>query len=1235
MDPMFSLPEIIPSDREEPASTQSGSPHFSYFSSHYHQLVPAPQEEPDIHRLSEPSFQTSQVGQFCPPEPYLVTGESVLLRTPTVADLFQRRANPDHRADALYWTQRDSNQQCVQHLIPSLAGSIQPQAQDCPSSFNVLPGVCPQTLPPDARFQPGFTPLLPEVIVTPGCSSYFLVPISSPPECCCSGCSPPHSWLLLPEVRPSWCLCPQAVPVHQPCSPDRLSRRTAQQVSRWPMSGTEQTEEQNKSEEEQKMNPPNNYKLQANNTDDNRTKSKFPPGSLPSSEEESLAEVDLEKYMAVVDSLKIHEDWSGEGQNNENEKKLKIENGLFLEYLDELCSDENFVRETGSTLNAEYLDFLLSSDPELIDLPMKKQEQEVGSTLNTEYLNPPLSSGPDPIDLVLREILEVFQQKISYQSPADSSCVTPVTEETSPGTSRVEETAPLSNAQSPNLDPPRSRSDTNPNHDGHNPPLSNKGPKEGRSSCSPLLPSLLLEEALPTDATLKYNNPVNATSPLNLNGSLTSPQQMLANLSPGPSLTSDLEARDNDALVEVPAATGDESEEALTSLSNLGDTQSAQASQTLQEEPLAVDPPASESPSTSGVSGSNEDPCTIVTTDHGPSFRADLLTVGLPHPAGPLALTVLALKTLPCPLPQIRISEEKCSPKNIYPKSCRLAATAVPANSPFLADSYANSCYPPVDISDSAPEKQTVEPPKESQLSEDLASSELRETAATQKQTASRKVGMTKTFERKEENKTKSKETTNIRRSQRLSGKIEKARLSGEFAIEKAEEKKPREKSVKKTAKFTPERNRLVYEKQKRPSSGGRQLFKKEESHFEEWSQATKTADTAEQKKEIGEKEQRQRLTGEMQKLEVEGGEQRKANNPNGSTETGAENPPLTKMSQEEKEMGEKRKEEGIQMSNFVKRRTWSVATEGKVQLQGEIKHSAMERSEMKSSPKREMQEDDKLEVNVKEDATVQEILLVPSPTKRSRNRRDKGESREQANNANNTNSTGCKTNKEDKLSIPKSSLQSPKVQTDTHSTKDSIYSLRSQTVSKRSVHNRLGIQENKAAKATHQPSNPKPTAGVKDESVNVEEAECQLVKSSPTKRYRHECGAAERERETKVNETDKAEIETEMIHLSPMKRKVAEKRGGKHRQRPKAEVDSKKKKGKEGPRDKDGTETSGLPSTISSMKAKDGQISNASAGQDTFKCNRNQNKTSIKTLPCAKQTRKRQLDKEDTAKLP
>ncbi|XP_028420248.1 uncharacterized protein LOC114545881 isoform X2 [Perca flavescens] len=1131
MEPMFSLPEIILSDREEPASTQSESLNFS---SHCHQLAPAPQEEPDIHRLSDPSFQTSPVGQFCQPEPYPVTGESVLLRTPTVADMLQRRANPDHRADALYWTQRDSNQQCVQHLIPSLAGPIQPQAQDCPSSFTVLPGVCPQTSPPDARFQPGFTPLLPEIIVTPGCSSYLLVPISSPPECCCNACSPPHSWLLLPEVRPSWCSCPQAVPVHQPCSPDRVSRRTAQRVSRWPMSGTEQTEEHSKSEEEQKKNLPNNYKLQANNTDDNRTKSKVPPGSLPSSEEESLAEVDLEKYMAVVDSLKIQEDWSGEAKNNEKETKLKIENGSFLEYLDELCSDENFVRETGSTLNAEYLDFLLSSDPELIDLSLKKQDQEVGSTLNTEYLNPPLPSDPDPIDLVLREILEVLQQKMSYQSPADSSRVTPVTHETSPGASRVQETAPLPNAQPPILDPPCSQSDTNPNHDGHNPPLSNEGPKEGRSSCSPLLPSLLLEEPLPTDATLRYNNPVNASSPLNLNGSLTSPQQMLANLFPGPSLYSDLEARDNDALVEVPGTTGDESEEASTSLSNLGDTQSAQASQTLQEGPLAVDPPGSESPPTSGVSGSNEDPRTIVTTDHGPSFRADLLTVGAPHPADPPAPTALVLKTLPCPLPQIRRPEDKCSPKSIYPKSSCLAAIAAPANSPFLADPYANSCYPPVDMSDSVPEKQTVEPPKELQLSEDLASSELRETAATQKQTASREEGMTKTFERKKEKKTKPKGTTNIRQSQRLSGKMEKARPSGEFTIEKAEEKKPREKSVKKTAKFTQERNRLVYGKQKRLSSGGRQLFKKEESHFEELSQATKTADTAEQFSEIGEKVQRQRLTGERrEKLEVEGGEQSKTGNPNVSTEI----PPLTKMPPEENELVERRKEEGIQMSSFVKRRTWSMATEEKVQLRGEIKHSAMERSEMKSSPKREMQEEDKLEVNVKEDPTVQKILPVPSPTKRSRNRRDKGESREQAGNATNTNSTCCKTNKVDKLPTPKSSLQSPKVQTDTHSTRDSIYSLRSQIGSKRPVHNRLGIQENKAAKAAHQPSNPKPTAAAKDESVNVEEAERPSATLSPTKRYRHERGDAERGRETKVNETDKAEIETEMIRLSPMKR--------------------------------------------------------------------------------------------------
>ncbi|XP_032399897.1 uncharacterized protein LOC116706937 [Etheostoma spectabile] len=264
MEPMFSLPEIFLRDREEPASTQSGSLNFSNFSSHYHQLVPAPQEEPDIQRLSEPSFQTSRGGQFCPPEPYLVTGESVLLSSPPVVDMLQRRANPDHRADTLYWTQSDANQQFVHHLIPS---PVQPQAHDCPSSFSVLPGVCPshhnlQTLTPDARFQPGFPPLLPEVIVTPGCSSCFLVPISSPSECCCSACSPRHSWHLLPEVHPSWCSCPQAVSVHQLCSPDRVSRRTAQQVSMWAISETEQTEEQNKSEGEEQESDPPNFQMQ-------------------------------------------------------------------------------------------------------------------------------------------------------------------------------------------------------------------------------------------------------------------------------------------------------------------------------------------------------------------------------------------------------------------------------------------------------------------------------------------------------------------------------------------------------------------------------------------------------------------------------------------------------------------------------------------------------------------------------------------------------------------------------------------------------------------------------------------------------------------------------------------------------------------------------------------------------------------------------------------------------------
>ncbi|XP_044038988.1 protein piccolo-like [Siniperca chuatsi] len=1115
MDPvLFSLPEIILNDRKEPDCTQSG---FSDFSPHYHQLSPADtsasQEKLHIPELSEPSLQMSheiisRVGQSRPSRPRHVMNESASLRTSTVAKMLRTIANSDQRTDTQSWTQRDSNQQSVQHLI-------QMQAQDSPSPLKL------QTLLPGARSQPVLTPLLPELIFTSSSPQDWLN--ISPIEFWYSPYSPPRSWLLLPLVRPSWCLCPQTVPVHQPCSPDLVSRKAAQQVSQQlnvtsAASGKAENEEQAKSEEEKlKICTPDKDKPQANNIDDKTTKSKVSPGCLPSLDEESLAEHAFEEYMTIMDSFSPKIQAGMEAKENENE----VENSLILEFLDELCSNEDLVTRVESALNIEFLDSLLSSDAEPIDLlAFDKQEQEetlqehqpsadatidpatdgtslVGPTLSTEYLDSPLSSDPEPIYLLplrklQQEALEVILQQQLHPPSANSNSIAPVTEETSPATSHAEETAPLQRAQSPILDPPGSKSDTNPNHDGQNAPLSmrNIGSKEG---WTPLLPSLRIEEPLPTAPTPNNYNPVNAMSPLGYDGSLfmdysfNSSLQLLANISQDTSLTSDLEARDNDSLVEEPAAifpTGQVSEATSMSFSNLADTQSAQTSQMLQEGPLPGDPPASEPPTASSVSGSNEDPHTIAVKKPAPSFRADLLTVSPPQSAGPPALRVLARKTLPRPLPpppaQIREPEEQCSPKNKNPNSSCLEhyAVPVPANLSFVADSHAESCDAPGDgnLSDSVPEKQ----PKGLVVSQELASSDVSSevrtgewgeterkcekglgkgvgTTVTQKQTAikAREEGRTKkTFERKEEhkeNETKVKGMTNTRRSQRLSGQTEKekARLSGEFIMKRAEDRRPSEKSIKKTAKITPERDGVIYKKQKRRSSGGRQLSKREGRHFEEQSRATKTENTAEQFPETGEKEQHQKPAGEMQKLKVEGRGQCEANNPNVRTESGAENALSTKMAQEEKELGEgrvKRKEEGIQMSSFVRRRTRSTTTEEKVQptplpaagARGKIKHSEMERSEIKSSPKRELQDDDKPEVNVKEDATEGQTLPFSSPVKRSRSRRDGEESRERANDAN---STGRKTN-EDKVSgncsPPESSLQSPGVQTDIHSAKAS-----------------------------------------------------------------------------------------------------------------------------------------------------------------------------------------------------
>lgn len=196
MDPVtVSPPEIILNGREEPDDSHSRYLHFSH-SPYYHQPFSAHEM---LHRIAN-SEQTH----------------------------------------TLTWTQMDSNtnQQFPQHLTPSLIMGPT-QAHESPFGLNLLPGVCPSplhlpVLSPGTRVHREFKPVLPELILTP-CSPrdscwLDMSPASSTPNTRCSFSPymfvprspflPPHSLLVLPEVHPSWCMCPRVVQVELICSPE-------------------------------------------------------------------------------------------------------------------------------------------------------------------------------------------------------------------------------------------------------------------------------------------------------------------------------------------------------------------------------------------------------------------------------------------------------------------------------------------------------------------------------------------------------------------------------------------------------------------------------------------------------------------------------------------------------------------------------------------------------------------------------------------------------------------------------------------------------------------------------------------------------------------------------------------------------------------------------------------------------------------------------------------------------
>ncbi|TKS93122.1 hypothetical protein D9C73_026891 [Collichthys lucidus] len=922
-----------------------------------------------------------------------------------------------------------------------------------------------ETLPPEPVHAPVYVPGCPEhshqpSLPMPGFAfgPLVLVPVN---EFWFNPYLAPPSLVFLHEVQPHWC------PVHnpQPGNPELVSGQAPQQVSEQlnvtaELSvGNEQIEEDPKSEEGEPQ-------LQTND----EAKSEFPPGSLTHLEEEELAARAFEEYMAIMDSL------DPKVQHEGGMEKVELEGDSLLEYMEKLCT-ENFISNAEVALEVEFMNALLSGDPEPTQLPARENQEHrvkpqelppsadikinpgteetstVESTLNTDYLDSSLISNLEAVDFpplnqLQQEALDLIPEQRSQPPSANSDSIT---DTAFTATSHFKETQLLIS------DPPDTKSDTTPNQDGQNPPLS-------MSSVEPP----------PTDALTKYSNSVNFKD---YNQSLPFLENIFSDDSPTPAL----EARGNDGSVEEPAATGDVSEETSMSLSNLTG-------------PKPADPPASESPTT-GVLEANDDP------------HADLLTVTPTLLASPPAQSVLA-----SPPAQIREPEEQRSPKNIKSPCLEDHPSPVPTNFSSLAE----SCHPPIDANsiDSVTVDQLIEPLKEVQAS---PGSEL-------------------------------KGTTNevqTRRNQSPRDQTqEKARPTDESMIERTEEKKPGEGSTKKTEKLTPQSDGVVHKKQKRRSYRGKQLFQREESHFKERSQATTTANAAEQFPQIGEVEQHQDLAGQVRTLIVDGGEKCEANDSNLGTEIGTENALLTKMTQEEKVERLESKDE-VQTTGSVRiTRSQSLThiTEERVQRTtrslsrtgGKVKHRST-----KSSPKTDTQDD-------KQKNTTK-------PTTPPVSIKDKV-------------SGDCSP-----VPLTKCSLQGPRVRMNTRSQKDSLKGDRSRQESpegppsemKKSPENNphvipvlsaetrqqsktvasseggtesrdfyslrskgTGVQENKEAEATRQPSHPK-RSPERTTGVKAEDGGGLALALSPMKRYRHECVAWE-EIKAKVNE---------IISSSPTKR--------------------------------------------------------------------------------------------------
>ncbi|CAK6977573.1 serine/arginine repetitive matrix protein 2-like [Scomber scombrus] len=832
----FPPPEVLLNYRENPVCMQSGPPAFYCYPPppHHH-----PHHHPHHLRPFPAELNTHSREATCRAEASQGAGL-------TVAQML-RSIDSEQRES---WSPRASNPILLRSPI---------QHQGTPSFLHFLPAVSPPSLSlqdftPDDFPQTRSSPLLlPELVFSP--------------------CSPQDScWMSLNHL------------------PDSRSSYRAESAA----SEREQSEERSKSAEH-KHETPVKDKRQADDSLNVTVNSEASSTFLDPLDEDTLAARALEEYMLTMDAVspEIQENVDAEESVHESEEE-QWECDSFLEYLDELCRDEDFV---GLTLDAEYLESLLSSSPSPTDhLPLREQEQ-VGLMLDEDYLDSFLSSSPSPTGHLPLNEQEQVVSSLSIDEYINSFLSSEV--------QSIDATL-LKEKDQETLDVGLQEQSLHP-----------------VLSCSPLLPSHLLEET--PERHMNNSLPEERSSPQLYDGSifrdfsLTSFLQSLADISPNTSFTSELTA-ELEATLSADTDCQNESEDALVFLKILTDDQSAQLSQKLQEGVLPEDHLAYKSPSTCSV---------------------------------PPALSVLALKALNLlPPAQMREDEEPHSPVN--PKSPfhtppeESDDTDYAIHAPAGLSFEAKSCDPQADgdKSGSAPGKQTTaEPPemKTTTIFSELGIGEGQETKcerdlekgvrSLETQKKNKEKGMSKkTFEKKEKKETKPKGTANAiqtRRSERRSGR----RVFGGYKTEPTEE----EKSVKERA----EKDGMIYKKQRGQPSRAKQLCKREEM-----SQKNKVIN-AEQSGEMEDEKQEQKLAGEQQ---------HEADSFNVCTEVRIRIARLAETGKK-RENGD---EEGVQVSGVVRRTTRRTSIGEKVQASPvlspsstvgqESTHSEIQRGEMKEN---------------------------------------------------------------------------------------------------------------------------------------------------------------------------------------------------------------------------------------------------------------------------------------------